>query len=82
MSVQKVFKNAAAAGHAIALDAFSQGKLFKAEQSKDIKKGICGGVSLTYLGLYAKSGCRQPQRRQGLPAGAPSWSSVSSRSSN
>ncbi len=56
MSVQKVFKNAAAAGHATALDAFSQGKLFKAEQSKEIKKGICGGVSLTYLGLYAKSG--------------------------
>src|SRR5438128_8321471 len=38
------------------MDAFCQGKLFKAEQVKDIKKGICGCVSLTYLGLYAKEG--------------------------
>lgn len=56
MSISSAFVKAANSAGATAKEKFSQGKLLKGEPSASARKGICGGLSLTFLGLYAKSG--------------------------
>lgn len=58
MGVSNVFLCAAKSAGAIKKEKFSQGKLVRAEQSSIIRQGICGGISMIFLGLYAKYGLR------------------------
>lgn len=71
MSISKAFVQAANAAGATAKEKFSQGKLLKGEPSADGRKGICGGLSLTFLGLYAKSGFKSLTDSQ-----SHSWSAL------
>jgi hypothetical protein len=56
MSILNAFTSAATSAGKIGKgELFNQHTLIKAEQST---KGICGGIALTFLGLYARSGFR------------------------
>jgi len=58
VGISNVFLCAAKSAGAIKKEKFSQGKLIRAEQSSIIRQGICGGISMIFLGLYAKHGLR------------------------